>query len=168
MLTFSPVASAAHAAGIVAADVVPFAWVSDVVRSETRYRAALRSAERAGSITAADAARRLAESNGRICDAVCAAADGFDAEPVVAIERGNACEAHALQSAGVSYVRPLATVAGGLVASHNGRATSAFDSIADAVAHAAGAARRVTLPGETMPPCAPSHGADAPTLPAFA
>ena len=168
MLTFSPVASAAHAAGIAAADVVPFAWVADVVRGETAYRAALESAERAGSITAADVARRLAESNGRICDAVCDAADGFDAEPVVAIERGNACESATLQAAGVSYVRPLATVAGGLVASHNGRATLAFDSITDAVAHAAGIARRVTLPGETMPPVAPSHGNAAPTLPAFA
>ena len=168
MLTFSPVASAAHAAGIAAADVVPFAWIADVVRGETAYRASLASAERAGTITAADAARRLAESNGRVCDAVCDAADGFDAEPVVAIERGNTCDAATLQAAGVSYVRPLATVAGGLVASHNGRATLAFDSIADAVAHAAGIARRVTLPGETMPPAAPSHGAAAPTLPAFA
>ena len=167
MLAFSPLASAAHAAGIVAADVVPFAWIADVVRDETRYRAALESAKRAGSITAADAARRLAESNGRVCDAVCAAADGFDAEPIVAIERGNACDAPTLKSAGVSYVRPLATVAGGVVASHNGRATVAFDSITDAVAHAAGAARRATLPGGIMPPLAPSHGNAAPTLPAF-
>ena len=168
MLTFSPVASAAHAAGIAAADVVPFAWIADVVRGETAYRASLASAERAGTITAADAARRFAESNGRVCDDVCDAADGFDAEPVVAIERGNTCDASTLQAAGVSYVRPLATVAGGFVASHNGRATLAFDLIADAAAHAAGIARRVTLPGETMPPAAPSHGNAAPTLPAFA
>ena len=168
VLTFTPVASAAHAAGIAAADVVPFAWVADVVRDETRYRAALKSAKRAGSITAADAARRLAESNGRVCDAVCAAADGFDAEPVVAIERGNACNAPTLQAAGISYVRPLATVAGGVVASHNGRATVAFDSITDAVAHAAGAVRRPILPGETLPPVAPNHGDAAPELPSLA
>jgi hypothetical protein len=42
MLTFSPVASAAHAAGIAAADVVPFAWVADVVRGETATARRLR------------------------------------------------------------------------------------------------------------------------------
>jgi hypothetical protein len=148
MLTFSLVASAAHAAGVAHADVVPFAWVSDVVRTETAYRASLESAQRAGNVSDADAARRFAESIGRVCDAVSDAADGWDAEPVVAIERGNACHAATLQQSGVSYVRPLATVAGGLVASHNGRATAAFDSIADAVAHAAGPVAPVILPGE--------------------
>ena len=167
MLTFQTVSAAALRSGIEHADVVPFAWVSDVVRGETAYRASLESAQRAGNVSDADAARRLAESIGRVCDAVCDAADGWDAEPVVAIERGNACHAATLQQSGVSYVRPLATVAGGVVASHNGRATVAFDSITDAVAHAAGAARRATLPGETMPPLAPSHGNAAPTLPAF-
>ena len=151
MLAFSPTAVAAHAAGVAHADVVPFAWVSDVVRAETAYRASLESAQRAGNVSDADAARRLAESIGRVCDAVCDAAGGFDAEPVVAIERGNACDAATLQAAGVSYVRPLETVAGGFVASHNGRATAAFDSIADAVAHAAGpVARPVVLPGEDV------------------
>ena len=148
MLAISPMAVAAHAAGVAHADVVPFAWVSDVVRDETRYRASLESAERAGNVSHADAPRRLAESIGRVCDAVCDAAEGWDAEPVVAIESGNACDAATLQQSGVSYVRPLATVTGGFVASHNGRATAAFDSIADAVAHAAGPVLPVILPGE--------------------
>jgi len=149
MLTFSTVTVAAHRAGIDHADVVPFAWVADVVRDETRYRASLESAERAGNVSRADAARRLAESIGRVCDAVADAGDGWDAEPVVAIEPGNACHAATLQASGVSYVRRLATVTGGFVSSHNGRATAAFDSIADAVAHAAGpVARPVILPGE--------------------
>jgi hypothetical protein len=146
MLTFSLVASAAHAAGVAHADVVPFAWVSDVVRTETAYRASLESAQRAGNVS--DAARRLAESIGRVCDAVADAGDGWDAEPVVAIEPGNASHAATLQQSGVSYVRRLATVTGGFVASHNGRATAAFDSIADAVAHAAGPVAPVILPGE--------------------
>jgi len=148
MLALSPMAVAAHAAGVAHADVVPFAWVSDVVRDETRYRASLESAERAGNVSHADAPRRLAESIGRVCDAVCDAAEGWDAEPVVAIESGNACDAATLQQSGVSYVRRLATVTGGFVASHNGRATAAFDSIADAVAHAAGPVLPVILPGE--------------------
>ena len=148
MLALSPVAVAAHAAGVAHADVVPFAWVSDVVRAETTYRASLESAERAGNVSRADAARRLAESIGRVCDAVGDAGDGWDAEPVVAIEPGNACHAATLQASGVSYVRRLATVTGGFVSSHNGRATLAFDSIADAVAHAAGPVAPVVLPGE--------------------
>jgi hypothetical protein len=148
MLTFSLVVSAAHAAGVAHADVVPFAWVSDIVRTETAYRASLESARRAGNVSDADAARRLAESIGRVCDAVADAGDGWNVAPVVALERGNACHAATLQQSGVSYVRPLATVAGGLVASHNGRATAAFDSIADAVAHAAGSVAPVILPGE--------------------
>ena len=37
-----------------------------------------------------------------------------------------------------------------------------------AAAHAAGIARRPILPGETMPPPAPSHGAAAPELPSIA
>ena len=148
MLALSPMAVAAHAAGVAHADVVPFAWVSDVVRDETRYRASLESAERAGNVSHADAPRRLAESIGRVCDAVCDAAEGWDAEPVVAIESGNACDAATLQQSGVSYVRRLATVTGGFVASHNGRATAAFDSIADAVTHAAGPVLPVILPGE--------------------
>jgi len=148
MLALSPLAVAAHAAGVANADVVPFAWVSDVVRDETRYRASLESAERAGNVSHADAPRRLAESIGRVCDAVCDAADGWDAEPVVVIESGNACDAATLQQSGISYVRRLATVTGGFVASHNGRATAAFDSIADAVAHAAGPVAPVVLPGE--------------------
>lgn len=148
MLTFSTVTVAAHRAGIEHADVVPFEWVADVVRGETAYRASLESAQRAGNVSDADAARRLAESVGRVCDAVCDAADGWDAEPVVAIEPGNACHAATLQTSGVSYVRRLATVTGGFVESHNGRATAAFDSIADAVAHAAGPVAPVILPGE--------------------
>jgi len=148
MLALSPTAVAAHAAGVAHADVVPFALVSDVVRTETAYRAALESAQRAGNVSDADAARRLAESIGRVCDAIEDAADVWDAEPVVAIEPGNACHAATLQASGVSYVRPLATVAGGFVSSHNGRATAAFDSIADAVAHAAGPVAPVVLPGE--------------------
>jgi hypothetical protein len=151
MLTFQTVSVAAHRAGVAHADVVPFAWVSDVVRGETAYRASLESAQRAGNVSDADAARRLAESIGRVCDAVCDAADGWDAEPVVAIEPGNASHAATLQQSGVSYVRRLATVTGGFVASHNGRATAAFDSIADAVAAVlairadAAAGRRVSL-----------------------
>jgi len=169
MLAFSPTAVAAHAAGVAHADVVPFAWVSDVVRAETAYRASLESAQRAGNVSDADAARRLAESIGRVCDAVADAGDGWDAEPVVAIEPGNACHAATLQQSGVSFVRALpAALETFYLASHNGRATAAFDSIADAVAHAAGAVRRPILPGETMPPCAPSHGADAPELPSIA
>jgi hypothetical protein len=148
MLTFQTVSAAALRAGVMHADVVPFAWVSDVVRAETAYRASLESAQRAGNVSDADAARRLAESVGRVCDAVADAGDGWDAEPVVAIEPGNACHAATLQQSGVSYVRRLATVTGGFVASHNGRATAAFDSIADAVAHAAGPVAPVILPGE--------------------
>jgi len=151
MLALTPTAAAAHAAAVAHADVVPFAWVSDVVRTETAYRASLESAQRAGNVSDADAARRLAESIGRVCDAIEDAADVWDAEPVVAIEPGNACHAATLQASGVSYVRPLATVAGGFVSSHNGRATAAFDSISDAVAHAAGpVARPVVLPGEDV------------------
>jgi hypothetical protein len=127
---------------------VPFALVSDVVRDETRYRASLESAERAGNVSHADADRKRAESVARILEAVETAADGWDAEPVVVIEPGNASHAATLQQSGVSYVRRLATVTGGFVASHNGRATAAFDSIADAVAHAAGPVLPVVLPGE--------------------
>lgn len=149
-LTYQTVSVAAHRAGVMHADVVPFAWVADVVRGETAYRASLESAQRAGNVSDADAARRLAESIGRVCDAVADAGDGWDAEPVVAIERGNACHAATLQQSGVSYVRRLATVTGGFVASHNGRVTAAFDSIADAVAHAAGPVAPVILPGENV------------------
>lgn len=149
MLTFVPTARAAYAAGVAHADVVPFALVSDVVRGETAYRASLESAQRAGNVSDADAARRLAESIGRVCDAVCDAADGCDAEPVVAIEPGNASHAATLQQSGVSFVRALpAALETFYLASHNGRATAAFDSIADAVAHAAGPVAPVILPGE--------------------
>lgn len=152
MLTFQTVSVAAHRAGVAHADVVPFAWVSDVVRTETAYRASLESAQRAGNVSDADAARRLAESIGRVCDAVADAADGWDAEPVVVIEPGNACHAATLQASGVSFVRALpAALETFYLASHNGRATAAFDSIADAVAHAAGpVARPVVLPGEDV------------------
>ena len=151
MLALSPMAVAAHAAGVAHADVVPFAWVSDVVRDETRYRASLESAERAGNVSHADADRKRAESVARILEAVETAAEVWDAEPVVVIETGEHGDAYhsaTLQQSGVSYVRPLATVTGGFVASHNGRATAAFDSIADAVAHAAGPVLPVVLPGE--------------------
>lgn len=144
--TVAPVASAAHAAAVAHADVVPFAWVSDVVRTETAYRASLESAQRAGNVSDADAARRLAESIGRVCDAVCDAADGWDAEPVVAIEPGNACHAATLQQSGVSFVR--ATTGSAYIASHNGRELQAFGDVADAVAHAAGPVAPVVLPGE--------------------
>jgi len=152
MLALTPTAAAAHAAAVAHADVVPFAWVSDVVRTETAYRASLESAQRAGNVSDADAARRLAESIGRVCDAVCDAADGWDAEPVVVIEPGNACHAATLRASGVSLVRALpAALETFYLASHNGRATAAFDSIADAVAHAAGpVARPVVLPGEDV------------------
>jgi hypothetical protein len=146
MLAFSPTAAAAHAAGVAHADVVPFAWVSDVVRTETAYRASLESAQRAGNVSDADAARRLAESIGRVCDAVCDAADGWDAEPVVAIEPSNACHAATLQQSGVSFVR--ATTGSAYLASHNGRELQVFDGIVDAVAHAAGPVAPVILPGE--------------------
>ena len=147
MLTFIPTARAAHAAGVAHADVVPFALVSDVVRGETAYRASLESAQRAGNVSDADAARRLAESIGRVCDAVCDAADGWDAEPVVAIEPGNACHAATLQASGISFVRALpAALETFYLASHNGRSIAAFDSIADAVAHAAGPVARPELP----------------------
>jgi len=146
MLALSPTAVAAHAAGVAHADVVPFAWVSDVVRGETAYRASLESAERAGNVSRADAARRLAESIGRVCDAVGDAGDGWDAEPVVAIEPGNACHAATLQQSGVSFVR--ATTGSAFIASHNGRELEAFGNAADAVAHAAGPVAPVVLPGE--------------------
>ena len=151
MFALTPTAAAAHAAAVAHADVVPFAWVSDVVRAETAYRASLESAQRAGNISPADADRKRAESVARILEAVETVADNWDAEPVVAIEAGNASHAATLQASGVSYVRRLATVTGGFVASHNGRATAAFDSIADAVAHAAGPVTRpVVLPGEDV------------------
>lgn len=171
MLTFSPVASAAHAAAVAGADVVPFVWVADVVRSETRYRAALQSAERAGSITAADAADRRETSAALVRAAVDAATDHVwvhGVRAIVVLEAGNHADAGTLHASGVPYVRPLETVAGGYVARGRDGAAVAFDRIGDAVAHAAGAVRRPILPGETMPPVSPSHGADAPTLPAFA
>ena len=146
--TVAPVASAAHAAGVAHADVVPFALVSDVVRTETAYRASLESAQRAGNVSDADAARRLAESIGRVCDAVADAGDGWNAAPVVVLERGNHADAGTLHACGVPYVRPLETVAGGYVARGDSGAAVAFDSIADAVAHAAGPVAPVVLPGE--------------------
>jgi hypothetical protein len=171
MLAFSPLASAAHAAGIAAADVVPFACVADVVRGETRYRAALESAKRAGSITAADAVDRRAASAARVRVAVDAASDhawAHGVRAVVVLEAGTHADAGTLHASGVAYVRPLETVDGGYVARGRDGAAVAFDSITDAVAHAAGAIRRPILPGETMPPAAPSHGADAPELPSIA
>jgi hypothetical protein len=68
------------------------------------------------------------------------------------IEPGNACHAATLRASGVSLVRALpAALETFYLASHNGRATAAFDSIADAVAHAAGpVARPVVLPGEDV------------------
>lgn len=171
MLTFSPVASAAHAAGIAAADVVPFAWVSDAVRDETRYRIALESATRAGYIDEVDAAERRDASAARVRIAVDVASDHVWADgvrAVVVLESGNHADAGTLHASGVAYVRPIETVGGGYVARGRDGAAVAFDCIGDAVAHAAGAARRVTLPGEALPPAAPSHGAAAPILPAFA
>lgn len=151
MLALAPTAADAHAAGVAHADVVPFAWVSDVVRTETSYRAALESAQRADNVSDADAARRLAESVGRVCDAVADAADGWDVAPVVVLERGNHAEAGTLHACDVPYVRPLETVAGGYVARGRSGAAVAFDSIADAVAYAAGpVARPVVLPGEDV------------------
>ena len=41
-------------------------------------------------------------------------------------------------------------------------------SLVASAAHAAGIARRPILPGETMPPAAPSHGDAAPELPSIA
>jgi len=148
MLALSPTAVAAHAAGVAHADVVPFAWVADVVRTETAYRASLESAQRAGNVSDADAARRFAESVGRVCDAVADAGDGWNAAPVVVLERGNHADAGTLHACGVPYVRPLETVAGGYVARGESGAAVAFDSIADAVAHAAGPVAPVILPGE--------------------
>jgi hypothetical protein len=148
MLALSPTAVAAHAAGVAHADVVPFAWVSDVVRTETAYRASLESAQRAGNVSDADAARRLAESVGRVCDAVADAADGWKAAPVVVIEHGNHADAGTLHACDVPYIRPLETVAGGYVARGESGAAVAFDSIADAVAYAAGPVAPVVLPGE--------------------
>jgi hypothetical protein len=170
MLTFSPVASAAQAAGIAAADVVPFAWVADVVRGETAYRASLASAERAGTITAADVADRVEVSAAIVRDAVADVGDGWavDVVTVVCLESGNRADAGTLHASGVAYVRPLETVDGGYVARGRDGAAVAFDLITDAVAHAAGAVRRAILPGETMPPVAPSHGAAAPELPSIA
>jgi len=151
MLTFSPVASAAHAAAVRGVDVVPFAWVAGVVRSETRYRAALQSAERAGSITAADAADRRETSAALVRAAVDAASDhvwAHGVRAVVVLEAGNHADAGTLHASGVPYVRPLETVAGGYVARGDSGAAVAFDSIADAVAHAAGPVAPVILPGE--------------------
>lgn len=167
MLTFLPVASAAHAAGVAAADVVPFAWIADAVRDETRYRAALESAERAGSITAAAAADQRAASCAFVRAAVKAASDhvwAHGVRTVVVLEAGNHADAGTLHAADVPYVRPLETVAGGYVARGVSGAAVAFDRIADAVAYAAAAVRRPILPGETMPPAAPSHGNAAPVL----
>jgi len=148
MLTLSSVASAAHAAGVAHADVVPFAWVSDVVRTETAYRACLQSAQRAGNVSDADAARRLTESIGRVCDAVADAGDGWNVAPVVVLERGNHADAGTLHACDMPYVRPLETVAGGYVARGRSGAAVAFDSIVDAVAYAAGPVAPVVLPGE--------------------
>jgi len=171
MLAFSPVASAAHAAAVAGADVVPFAWIADVVRDETRYRVSLESAERAGTITAADAAERLAASAARVrieIDAASNHAWAHGVRAVVVLEAGNAADAATLNASEAAYVRPLESIGGGYVAGRGDVASVAFDRIADAVAYAAGAARRVTLPGEAMPPIAPSHGADAPSLPSIA
>jgi hypothetical protein len=171
MLAFSPTAVAAHAAGVAHADVVPFAWVSDVVRTETAYRASLESAQRAGNVSDADAARRLAASAARVRVAIDAASDHVwvhGVRVVVALESGNHADAGTLHASGVAYVRPIETVGGGYVARGRDGVAVAFDRIGDAVAYAAGAVRRAILPGETMPPAAPSHGADAPELPSIA
>ena len=170
MLTFSPVASAAHAAAVAGADVVPFAWVADVVRDETRYRAALRSAERAGYVDATDAAEWRDASAARVRDAVADAGDGWavDVVAVVVLESGNHTDAATLNASGVPYVRPVESIAGGYVAGRDGAPSVAFDRIADAVAYAAGAVRRPILPGETLPPVAPTHGDAAPLLPSIA
>ena len=171
MLTFSPVASAAHAAAVAGADVVPFAWVADVVRDETRYRIALESAERAGYVDAADAAERRDASAARVRIAVDAASDHVWADgvrAVVVLESGNHTDAGTLNASGVPYVRPVESIAGGYVAGREGAPSVAFDRIADAVAYAAGAVRRPILPGETLPPVAPNHGDAAPELPSLA
>jgi len=169
MLALSPLASAAHAAAVAGADVVPFAWVADVVRTETRYRVALESAARAGSISDAAAADCRDASAARVRVAIDAASDhvwAHGVRAVVVLEAGSAADAATLNASECSYVRP--TVDGGYVAGRGGMPSVAFDRIADAVAYAAGAARRVTLPGETMPPSAPSHGDAAPSLPSLA
>lgn len=171
MLAFSPLASAAHAAAVAGADVVPFAWVADVVRTETRYRVALESAARAGSISDAAAADCRDASAARVRVAIDAASDhvwAHGVRAVVVLEAGNAADAATLNASECSYVRPVETVDGGYVAGRGGMPSVAFDRIADAVAYAAGAARRVTLPGEAMPPSAPSHGDAAPSLPSLA
>ena len=168
MLT--PIASAAHAAAVAGADVVPFAWVADVVRYETRYRIALQSAERAGYVDARDAAERRDASAARVRIAVDRASDHVwvdGVRAVVVLESGNHADAGTLHASGVPYVRPRATFDGGYVAGRDGAAV-AFDRIADAVAYAAGAVRRPILPGETLPPVAPNHGDAAPELPSLA
>jgi hypothetical protein len=171
MLAFSPVASAAHAAGVAHADVVPFAWVSDVVRTETRYRVALESAARAGSISDAAASDCRDASAARVRVAIDCASDhvwAHGVRAVVVLESGNAADAATLNASECSYVRPVESIDGGYVAGRGGMPSVSFDRIADAVAYAAGAARRVTLPGETMPPSAPSHGNADPSLPSLA
>jgi hypothetical protein len=171
MLAFSPVASAAYAAAVVGADVVPFAWVSDVVRTETRYRVALESAARAGSITDAAAFDCRDASAARVRVAIDCASDhvwAHGVRAVVVLEAGNAADAATLNASECSYVRPVESIDGGYVAGRGGMPSVSFDRIADAVAYAAGAARRVTLPGETTPPSAPSHGNAEPSLPSLA
>jgi len=150
-----PTARAAWHAAPAGVDVVPFASVSDAVRFET---AALFDA------------RRYARSG--VADAVADAADGYhaDAVAVVVLASGNAADAETLQFAGVSYVRAgdgAEDCDAAFLASHAGAPSRDFETVADALAHAAGRAvrRSPVLPGEHAAPVLPSHGDRAPVLP---
>jgi len=163
--TIEPTATAAWRADVDGADVVPFAWVADVVRGAT---VSLFDARRFPVRAMAD--RQTDEALARVCDAVADAGDGWrdDVVPVVVMAAGNARDAATLQRAGVSYVRAGdggAPLVSPFVASHDGNASRAFDRIRDAVAFAVGRPVAPCLPGERCAPVVASHGVAAPTLP---
>lgn len=178
-------AAAWLAADTATADLVTFALVADTVDAAAAECTAARRRV-AETCTASPAAYATAcrvrdvvadRAAARVVDAVADAADGYepDAVAVVVVPAGALSAFAMLQRSGVACIRPAAPVdaapAGAWFATCGARPALAFANVADALAYATGHAapsrrrRRAVLPGETTPPSAPSHGANAPTLP---
>lgn len=181
-------ADAYHVAWLAAdsatADLVPLVLVAETVDAavaECSTYAARVAATRQTSPNAYETARRVRDvvadrAYARLVDAVADAADGFEPDAVaVVVAPPDAFAAYAmLQRSGVACIRPAAPVDGAPVgawlATDGARPTLAFANVADALTYATGhaaprARRSPILPGETVAPFAPSHGAAAPKLP---
>jgi hypothetical protein len=172
------------AADSAAADLVPLVLVAETVDAavaECSAHAARVAATRQTSPNAYETACRVRDvvadrAYARVVDAVANAADGFEPNAVaVVVVPPKAFAAYAmLQRSGVACIRPAAPedCAGpdAWCGTDGARPTLAFANVADALTYATGRAaprarRSPILPGETVAPFAPSHGAAAPKLP---